>query len=333
MRAQDSARRVAWGRWAAWLGAGLALAGLVAVAGALPPDGRERARAAQFVGRFHPLAVHLPIGLLVLVPILEIAGRRAGRAALREAAGLVLALAAAGALAAAWDGWLLGWSGGYAGAEVIRHMWGGAAVAGLGLAALGSRTGAPHSRVAAFAYPPLLALAFAAMVWTGHEGGSLSHGARFLTEEMPDPLRRWLGVAVNRPAPAGAATPLDTHAAALGAGRIAARVAAPPSGGGWNDPRAYAARIAPLFERSCVPCHRPGKRKGGLRMDTYAQLVAGGEDGPVIVPGDPRGSELVRRITLPADDDDYMPSDGRKPLSAEEVAAVEQWIAAGAKGP
>jgi mono/diheme cytochrome c family protein len=212
-------------------------------------------------------------------------------------------------------------------------MWGGAAVAGLGLAALGSRTGAPHSRVAAFAYPPLLALAFAAMVWTGHEGGSLSHGARFLTEEMPDPLRRWLGVAVNRPAPAGAATPLDTHAAALGAGRIAARVAAPPSGGGWNDPRAYAARIAPLFERSCVPCHRPGKRKGGLRMDTYAQLVAGGEDGPVIVPGDPRGSELVRRITLPADDDDYMPSDGRKPLSAEEVAAVEQWIAAGAKGP
>jgi len=315
------------------LGAALALAGLVAVAGALPPDGRERARAAQFVGRFHPLAVHLPIGLLVLVPLLEIAGRRAGRAALREAAGLVLVLAAASALAAAWDGWLLGWSGGYAGAEVIRHMWGGAAVAGLALAALGSRTGAPHSRVAAFAYPPLLALAFAAMVWTGHEGGSLSHGAHFLTEEMPEPLRRWLGVAAKPPGPAAAAAHPDTPVAVRSVDRIAAPPSAPASRGGANDPRAYAARIAPLFERSCVPCHRPGKRKGGLRLDTYAQLLAGGEDGPVIVPGDPRGSELMRRITLPADDDDYMPSDGRKPFSAQEVAAVEQWIAAGAKGP
>jgi hypothetical protein len=39
----------------------------------------------QFLGRFHPLVVHLPIGLLVLVPLLEIAG--AFRACLREAAG------------------------------------------------------------------------------------------------------------------------------------------------------------------------------------------------------------------------------------------------------
>ncbi len=53
----------------------------------------------------------------------------------------------------------------------------------------------------------------------------------------------------------------------------------------------------------------------------------------MIVAGDPKASELVRRITLPPDDDDYMPSDGRKPLSSDEVHAVEQWIAAGAKAP
>ena len=37
-------------------------------------DGHPHADWQQFLGRFHPLAVHLPIGLLVLVPLLEIAG-------------------------------------------------------------------------------------------------------------------------------------------------------------------------------------------------------------------------------------------------------------------
>ena len=39
-----------------------------------PPDGRERGELAQFLGRFHPLSVHLPIALLLLVPMLECAG-------------------------------------------------------------------------------------------------------------------------------------------------------------------------------------------------------------------------------------------------------------------
>ena len=40
-----------------------------------PPDGRERAQWIQFIGRFHPLAVHLPIALMLLVPVLEVAAR------------------------------------------------------------------------------------------------------------------------------------------------------------------------------------------------------------------------------------------------------------------
>src|SRR5215471_9420575 len=38
-----------------------------------PPDGQDRSEFAQFVGRFHPLVVHLPIALLLLVPVLELA--------------------------------------------------------------------------------------------------------------------------------------------------------------------------------------------------------------------------------------------------------------------
>src|SRR6267154_4407797 len=39
-----------------------------------PPDGLERGQLSQFLGRFHPLVVHLPIALVLLVAALECAG-------------------------------------------------------------------------------------------------------------------------------------------------------------------------------------------------------------------------------------------------------------------
>ncbi len=73
-------------------------------------DGRPHADWQQFLGRFHPLAVHIPIGLIVLVPLLEIAG--AFRPALREAAGFVLGWALAGCLGALTLGFLLAYGSG-----------------------------------------------------------------------------------------------------------------------------------------------------------------------------------------------------------------------------
>src|SRR5260221_11409144 len=57
-----------------------------------PPDGRERGDLGQFVGRFHPLVVHLPIALLLLVPLLECFGLVRRWSHLRESAGFFLAL-------------------------------------------------------------------------------------------------------------------------------------------------------------------------------------------------------------------------------------------------
>ena len=87
-----------------------------------PPDGREHGELTQFIGRLHPLVVHLPIALLLLVPLLEFLGlfRRWNR--LRPSAGFVLFLASIGAFVAAFLGWLLAWSGGYEGTLVTSHM-------------------------------------------------------------------------------------------------------------------------------------------------------------------------------------------------------------------
>src|SRR3984885_627641 len=89
-------------------------------------DGKTHADWQQFLGRFHPLVVHLPIGLILLVPVLEIAGRV--RPALLEAASFVLSLSVFSCLLALTLGYLLAYGSGDAGGGVARHMWGGIAL-------------------------------------------------------------------------------------------------------------------------------------------------------------------------------------------------------------
>ena len=255
-----------------------------------PPDGRERAELAQFLGRFHPLAVHLPIALLLLVPVLEVAAL-ARRRYLRQAAGFVLGLATAVAIASAWLGWVLAWSGGYEGSLVTRHMWGGLSLAAASLACWGLY-GWKRS-----IYAVALLATVGLMIWTSDQGGKLTHGDTFLTEHLPGPLRRRLG---------------DQQ---------------PP---GVDPSSFYAMRVQPIFQDKCVLCHNAGKFKGKLRLDSYEHVMRGGKDGPVIQPGEPYKSDLFRRVTLPPDNKDFMPAEGKPALSATEAKIIELWIAAGA---
>jgi mono/diheme cytochrome c family protein len=93
----------------------------------------------------------------------------------------------------------------------------------------------------------------------------------------------------------------------------------------------YTRDVKPLFKSRCWACHGALKQEAGLRLDTAELARKGGEDGPVLVPGDPTKSELVRRVKA-AQDDGRMPPEGR-PLTGEQVALLSRWIAAGANGP
>ena len=85
--------------------------------------------------------------------------------------------------------------------------------------------------------------------------------------------------------------------------------------------------IAPIFRRSCNGCHRPSKAKGGLDLTTFASVMKGGKAGAILEPGKAHGSELFEQIR---GDEPEMPKDS-EPLLAEEIAAIERWIAQGAK--
>jgi len=92
-------------------------------------------------------------------------------------------------------------------------------------------------------------------------------------------------------------------------------------------------QIRPVLVERCYECHsgQPGaKIKGGLRLDTAAGLRAGGENGPVVTPGDPEKSRLIAAIRW-TNDDLQMPPKRR--LSEPEVANFALWVKQGAHDP
>lgn len=87
--------------------------------------------------------------------------------------------------------------------------------------------------------------------------------------------------------------------------------------------------VYPLLQRACFECHGGQKQEAELRLDL--REAAFGHEG-VIAPGKSTASELVRRISLPADDPEIMPSRGA-PLKPAEIATIKAWIDAGAVWP
>ena len=90
--------------------------------------------------------------------------------------------------------------------------------------------------------------------------------------------------------------------------------------------------IQPILEMNCVRCHSATKTKGGLRMDTFEQIMFGGDTADTIVPGKPEKSELLKRVKLRPIDEGVMPDKGPL-LTSEQADLLEAWIKAGAKWP
>lgn len=128
----------------------------------------------EFFGRFHPLLVHLPIGILMIAVLFELMAVRYKRFdVLKPALPLLYLFGALGAIGACISGYLLSLSGDYGGQVLLRHQWSGIVTASLGLGIYFL-----HQRKKAM---PLLSV-FLLLVLTvaGHYGGSLTHGSDYL---------------------------------------------------------------------------------------------------------------------------------------------------------
>ena len=89
--------------------------------------------------------------------------------------------------------------------------------------------------------------------------------------------------------------------------------------------------VLPILETHCFECHGPEQQESGLRLDSRAGMLIGGDFGPAIVPGDAAKSFLIEVVTTD-DTDIQMPPEGKR-LSSKQVATLTNWIKDGAVWP
>ena len=94
----------------------------------------------------------------------------------------------------------------------------------------------------------------------------------------------------------------------------------------------YVREVKPILVAHCYACHGALQQKGGLRLDTVDLMKAGGENGPVVVPGKSADSPLIRHVSATGRTRMPPASEG-DPLKKEEVASLRTWIDEGAIGP
>lgn len=272
-----------------------------------------------FLGRLHPMVLHIPIGLMSLVLFLELVSNLPEKLLLRfgvlkEAVsnttwliGLVLITTAFTIL----HGVLLYVSGGYEESELARkHLLGGSvfytAASALVLIKLWIRS----ARLRSISSTLGALTAFIIMCISAHDGASLTHGERYLSQYAPSILKPILS-----PEPA-----TQTEESVKTAKSIQ----------DFADGNVYEVAIQPIFDLTCVECHKASKKKGKLRMDSYEKLIKGGASGDLYVANNLEKSLLLERIYLPMDDDEHMPPSGKRQPTDAQVKVLEWWILSGA---
>lgn len=252
----------------------------------------------QFAGRLHPLFVHFPISLLFLAGALKLFGKRIKNA--DQIVNMFIIVGSGSAILSAGLGLLLAWQDDYSGELLDNHRYAGIALAIISAGLLFVTLKKPN---AIKAKNVLLTIAALGTIVTGHWGGMLTHGDSYLTEVLP-----WGNDDENE---------LSTDIA-------------------LGNPEAEDAKLAiqvrTIFAHNCYKCHSETKQKGKLRLDEKEFIFAGGEGGKVIIPGNASSSELYRRITLPVDHKEAMPSKG-KSLTKAEIDIIEFWINQGTPWP
>src|SRR4051794_21142334 len=69
-------------------------------------------------------------------------------------------------------------------------------------------------------------------------------------------------------------------------------------GAGPEGAAFFEQRIRPVLVKECYACHsaEAKKVKGGLRLDSRAGVLKGGDSGPAVVPGKPEESPLLEAV-------------------------------------
>lgn len=259
-----------------------------------------------FFGSFHPLIVHIPIGILLFAALLNGIAAYTKNKSLQFSAGLALLVGSLGSALAAVSGYFLSAGGGYDSRTLFWHQWIGVAVAIIGFCTWwikrDQKKDVPFLKTRLSTW--LLSLCVLLIFAGGHLGGTLTHGEGYLTAHMPSFFR---SLFPGKP-------PVQQRQL-------------PPQ---LDSVRIYANIIQPILHAKCVSCHNPNKQKGDLALHSAEGIIKGGKSGNTLVPGDIDKSELIHRVTLDPGNSKFMPANNQPPLTAVELGLLKWWVASGA---
>jgi len=258
----------------------------------------------QLLGRLHPIIVHLPIGFIILGLLLRWYDRKRNK--FDDAIPLIFLWGGYSALLACITGYSQYLGEGYAFESIKWHLWLGIATTVFSFL-MYFKFG--KSQILAWVKNiPSLALAFLMYVlisFTGHLGGTITHGEDYLVEPLPNTIKSALGFET-----------FEEKEIAL-------------SEETWEEALLYEDVIKPILNNTCVSCHNPRKKKGELMLHNPKSILNGGENGEVVIANNANQSELSIRIKLPKNDDHHMPPEGKTQPSKEEIQLITSWIDAG----
>ncbi len=258
----------------------------------------------QLIGRLHPLIVHLPIGFIILGLLLQWYDRK--RLEYQKAIPLIYLWGGVSATFACITGYLQYLGEGYAFDSVKWHLWSGIATALFSFLMYAKLK--EIKAVDFLSKVPILGLSilfFILISFTGHQGGNITHGEEYLFEPLPNSVKSALGFET-----------FEEKEIVL-------------SEETWEEALIYEDVIKPILNNKCVSCHNPKKTKGALLLHNEEGILEGGENGEVILANYTKQSEIYKRMTLPIDDDDHMPPEGKTQPSKEEIKLIAAWIDAG----
>ena len=246
----------------------------------------------DFIGRFHPLLVHLPIGILLFTILLQWLSKKEQWAALKSVIPLGYLFGAGSAIASCITGYLLGSAGEYDETVLNLHQWMGILTA---FTAIAAYLFSKNQRSAELRYTAWGILALVSI--TGHLGGTLTHGEAYLTKAFRS-------------------SSTDT---------VSTRKALTNT----QEAIVYTDIIEPILKEKCYSCHAASKQKGGLRLDNPDWVIKGGKNGAVLKPNNALGSELYHRVVLDPIEEKHMPPKGKPQVTEKERILLEWWIAQG----
>jgi hypothetical protein len=237
-----------------------------------------------YFGRFHPLVLHLPIGILLYIywhwGYAHFFGKKQPAPDLNFAFGVSLATS----LVTTFTGLMLAQNGGYEGELLDRHKYLGIVTTVTVPLVWWTYRRWKNQRAFGLLFTGLIGL----VAFTGHQGGSLTHGEDFLirsinpiVKKLPDNLQ-------------------EAHV--------------------------FDQLVLPVVEQKCVSCHNPQKTKGELLLHNLNGWRQGGESGPILVAGNAEDSEIIRRIFLPKGDELHMPPKGKLQLTPNEKSFLRWWV-------